>query len=65
MNLRSYIVEQGLTHKEFGEQVDASERAVIKWCRGERMPRRKALEKIGHVTNGAVGAEDFLNQRVA
>lgn len=65
MKLKSYISDNGMTYRQFGEKVGASERAVIKWCRGERVPRQEMLRKIEAGTAGTVTANDFIEREEA
>lgn len=67
MTLHDYLALHGLSPKAFSEKlkalfpkVNASERAVIKWSRGERTPRPDAMKAIAAATNGAVSANDFF-----
>jgi transcriptional regulator with XRE-family HTH domain len=65
MELRSYLVEQSLTCEGFAKLVGVTERAVIKWRRGERIPRPEHIKKINKVTAGAVGPNDFFDVEAA
>ena len=60
MELKSYLDEQSLTCDFFAKLVGVTERAVIKWRRGERIPRPEHLKKINEITDGAVGPNDFF-----
>lgn len=60
MKLREYISAQRLTTAEFAKQAGASERAVIKWMRGERIPRPEMMARISAATKGKVTANDFF-----
>lgn len=65
MKLKQYLHEKGLTDREFGEAVGASERAVIKWKRGERVPRPDAMSRIIEATSGLVTANDFYSDQAS
>ena len=59
MKLGKFLDERGLTHGEFGEQVGASTEAVRLWASGQRIPKKKFMEKIANATTGSVTANDF------
>jgi hypothetical protein len=61
MKLREFLHRNGLSHQRFAKQIGASAAAVGMWVRGERMPRRPALNKIAEATSGAVTANDFAS----
>lgn len=65
MTLREYLRAKALTPRLFGKQVGASEHTVIKWVRGDRMPRMSAMKKIVKATGGAVRPDDFYLTRAA
>lgn len=60
MRLKTYLRLNGLTQKQFAENVGSTYWAVRKWCYGERMPRPAQLRKINSATNGQVTANDFM-----
>jgi transcriptional regulator with XRE-family HTH domain len=59
MKLREYLRLQNKSPEVFGSEIGFSKSAVSMWMRGERMPRREALQKISEHTKGAVTANDF------
>jgi predicted transcriptional regulator len=59
MQLRSYLDENGISPAAFAAQIPVSGAALYRYMAGERIPRRAVLEKIIHLTGGAVGAADF------
>jgi transcriptional regulator with XRE-family HTH domain len=61
MKLKQWRLTQGLSVEELASRVDSSERAVIKWERGERRPRPETLMKIMAITDGAVSWGDFFD----
>lgn len=61
MKLKQWRTQQGLSIGEFASRVESSQRAVIKWERGERRPRPETLSKIIAITNGDVSWTDFFN----
>ena len=65
MNLKAYLSQTGKKPREFAEEIDVSERAVIKWLRGERRPRPELIEKIRLATAGAVQPNDFFPREAA
>jgi DNA-binding transcriptional regulator YdaS (Cro superfamily) len=48
-----------LTVAAFAATIGASEAAVGKWARGERIPRRAMMVRIQEATGGQVTAADF------
>lgn len=60
MKLKQYLKEADLTHKAFGERIGATEHAVKKWARGERVPRPEHMASIFSATGGIVTANDFF-----
>lgn len=59
MKLSAYLEREGFTHQTFGERVGASQTAVTRWSRGERIPREKQMAAIVEATGGEVGPGDF------
>lgn len=57
--------EQKLSARKFAEIVGASDRAVIKWCRRERIPRLENMQAIADATGGKVTALDFYSRDAA
>lgn len=62
MRLKTYLEVMKISPAEFGEMVGASEPGVLKWARGDRVPRKEAMRKILEVTDGAVGPSDFFER---
>lgn len=58
MTLDKYLLQEGITPAEFSDGEAFSERAVIKWKRGERNPCPKFLDRITEKTKGQVTAND-------
>lgn len=65
MDLKTYLDNQSMTCRDFAKQVGVTERAVIKWRRKERIPRPEHMNKIGEVTGGEVGPNDFYGAEAA
>ena len=59
MKLREYLDDRKLTAKAFGGSIGVSGHAVLKWIRGERVPRPEIMAKIVKATSGAVQPNDF------
>jgi transcriptional regulator with XRE-family HTH domain len=59
MKLREYLDDRNFTANDFGGIVGVSGHAVLKWMRGERVPRPDIMEKIVEATSGAVQPNDF------
>lgn len=60
MKLSTYLAQCGSTQAEFAKAIGASQFAVGKWTRGERIPRPALLAKITAHTGGKVTANDFF-----
>ncbi len=60
--LQDFLNLQGLTRGEFADQVGTTAEAVRLWLTDQRMPKRKSMEKIVALTNGAVTANDFFDE---
>ncbi len=63
MELKTYLEKNSLSCGDFAAQVNASERAVIKWTRNERFPREEFMKRIVAATNGKVTPNDFFEGR--
>lgn len=61
MKLRQWRTARGLSVSDLADKLQSSERAVIKWERGERRPRPGALAKIVSLTDGEVAPNDFFD----
>lgn len=61
MKLKTYLKQAGISNRQFGERIGASEFGVRKWAYGERIPRPVTMRKIEEATGGAVGPRDFFN----
>jgi transcriptional regulator with XRE-family HTH domain len=59
MRLRTYLRINRLTIAAFAAAIGASEAAVGKWARGERIPRRAMMVRIQEATGGKVTPADF------
>lgn len=61
MNLKSYIDAHRLTYEAAASLIgNVSRSAVIKWCRGERVPMPDQMRRIHAVTDGSVCPNDFI-----
>ena len=59
MKLETYIASQGLTQKQFGDLVNASQSTISRICEGKVAPSFKLLKKIIEATGGDVSVEDL------
>ena len=59
MKLREYLDDRKFSADAFGGIVGVSGHAVLKWIRGERVPRPEIMEKIVKATRGTVQPNDF------
>jgi transcriptional regulator with XRE-family HTH domain len=63
MKLDAYLHAHGLTSAEFGELAGLGSKQVVhKYRHGLRFPNPEALRRIREATNGAVTADDFVDQ---
>lgn len=61
MKLKTYIEAHRLSYETAAALIgNVSRSAVIKWCRGERVPHPDQLRRIYAVTDGAVTPNDFV-----
>jgi len=64
MKLGDWLKNEGLTHDDFvvflkQNGLEISKPAIAKWCYGQRIPRKKEMQKISEVTDLKVTANDF------
>lgn len=60
--LDRYLGEENLSCAQFAEKVgNVSISGVIKWLRGERLPRPRQMQRIFEITQGRVTADDFYD----
>ena len=61
MKLSVYLETMKVKPEEFARKLgDASASGVLKWARGERVPRPDQQRRIFEVTQGAVTPNDFI-----
>jgi transcriptional regulator with XRE-family HTH domain len=65
MKLADYLAAHDLSQAEFARSLGISQVAVSRYAGGRRMPRRDHLLKIREITDGAVMADDFLENKEA
>lgn len=62
MKLSEFMAERSIPDAEFARLIGVSSRmAVMRYRRGERIPRPEVMRRIVEVTNGAVGPADFYS----
>lgn len=59
ITLRQWLAEKNMSVAEFASGCELSGQAVYKYLRGERIPRRKAAERIRDFTGGRVTPNSF------
>ncbi len=59
MDLRKYLAEQKITHAAFAREVGCKDTTLYRYLKGHRFPRPNMLQRIVHLTQGAVTANDF------
>jgi len=63
MKLDAYLSEHGLTSERFGKAAGIpSKQTIHNYRRGIRFPSPQNLRRIREATNGAVTADDFVDQ---
>ncbi len=63
MQLATYLAESGKTASEFARDSGIGSRQVVhKYLTGQRFPTPENLLRIRRATNGAVTADDFVDQ---
>jgi transcriptional regulator with XRE-family HTH domain len=60
MRLQTYLENNGITHREFAEEIGTSQAAVTRYANGLRFPSRDILARIRTATGGRVSADDFM-----
>ena len=60
MTLREYLDLSQSNQSNFGKATGFCRTTISRWLSGERMPSRKAIEKIHHATKGAVTFMDWM-----
>lgn len=61
--LRDYRVQKGLSRPQFAAMIGSSDRALVKWEKGDRTPGLEAIASIEYATGGAVTWRDWLEQK--
>tara|TARA_B110000503_G_C7030768_1_gene363890 strand:+ start:733 stop:930 length:198 start_codon:yes stop_codon:yes gene_type:complete len=63
MKLEEFRLKQKLSYKSLAKFLEiigqSPETTVFRWCKNERMPRKKFMDLIKAKTNGKVSAADF------
>lgn len=60
MKLQDYLKSEGLTVRQFADQIGETESAVRKWVYGQRQPSLPAAVAVERATKGAVTSSDLL-----
>lgn len=60
MRLQDYLTEAQLTYGQFAELIDATEGAVRRYAKGERIPDKERMIRIALATACKVTANDFF-----
>ena len=60
MHLSDYLQREEMTVVEFARLIGVSHSAVVRYTKGQRMPGRGTMQKIGEVTGNAVQPNDFF-----
>lgn len=60
-DLEKWIIQKGLTDKEFSEMIGIKLNSLRRYFRRDRRPSFKILEKINKITGGAITANDFYD----
>jgi transcriptional regulator with XRE-family HTH domain len=65
MKFTEYMRWRDLDDSQMAAQIGCSASAVVKWRRGERVPRPQQIIRIREVTDGRVGPEDWFPSKEA
>lgn len=60
--LRRWRSKQGLSLREFAEQIAVTKGTVSRYESGRRRPEWAVLDRIVKATRGAVTADDFMSE---
>ena len=64
MRLKTYLRTHRITVSDFAATIGASQAAVGKWSRGQRIPRAAMIARIHWATSGQVTAADWYADAV-
>lgn len=65
MKLANYLIESGLSQRDFAAKVGVTSESVRLYLAGLRTPRPALMKKITEETKGAVTANDFAQTEAA
>lgn len=60
MQLGRYLQNEGLSMRQFADEIGVSVQAISRYVNEGRMPEKKILVKILKITNGRVRPDDFI-----
>ena len=64
MRLKTWIKENNLTYRTFAVKAGVSERNVVSWANGARLPRSFEAQKIFFITNNEVNGHDLYQEQI-
>lgn len=62
MNLKEYLVSNGIVHSYFAKQIDTTSPQLSMWLSGKAKPRLESIVKIEEITKGKVTVRDWIKQ---
>lgn len=65
MNLKAHLSETGETVASFASRIGVDVKTLYRYLAGERFPTPENLKRIREATDGAVTADDFVDQHTA
>lgn len=60
MDLKKYLKDRSITHKEFGKEIGVSATCISNFANKERIPRLDVALRIRDKTNKKVALEDMI-----
>lgn len=62
MQLKTYLTQRSQTPQAFAAEIGVTVQALYRYLSGERFPTPENLRRIREATDGAVTADDFVDQ---
>lgn len=62
MKLNEYLKRNKYSQNKLAKELEVTQAAVSRWCKGKVIPRPAVMKKILLLTGGAVTPADFYNE---
>ena len=59
MKLKEYLKFNNISNKDFSEKIGISAVSLSRYISGDRLPEKSIINKIHHITDKLVSANDF------